>query len=60
VVEVFSLVDHPTAKTAYAWIYKNDAGKLRHVAVLEVLPVNSPQDAVREAIVADSKLNQNG
>jgi hypothetical protein len=45
-VEVFSLVNHPTATTAYAWSYQKD-GKMRYVAVLEVPPVSSAHDAVR-------------
>jgi hypothetical protein len=33
-VEEFRLIDHPRAKTAFAWSYKNDAGETRYVAVL--------------------------
>ena len=55
VVEVFSLTDHSKAKHAYAWSYKNDAGKMSHVAVLEVPPITSPRDAVRAYIVAESR-----
>ena len=58
-VEVFSLVNHPAAKTAFAWGYKNDAGKMRYVAVLKVPPINSPIDAVRASIVADAKAYEN-
>jgi hypothetical protein len=54
-VEVFSLVNHPTAKIAYAWSYKNDAGKMRYIAVLEAPPINSPIDAVRASIFAEAK-----
>jgi hypothetical protein len=55
VVEVFSLINHPAAKRAYAWSYKNDAGKMSHVAVLEVPPIASSRDAVRAYIVAESR-----
>src|SRR5687768_15943882 len=54
-IEVFSLVNHPTGKTAYAWSYKNEAGKMRYIAVLKIPPINSPIDAVRASIVADAK-----
>ena len=59
VVEVFSLVNHPRAKEAYAWSYDNDAGELRHVAVLGIPPVNSAHDAVRAYIVAEAKKKEN-
>lgn len=32
-VEVFDLIDHPTAKRAYAWAHETDAGGPRYVAV---------------------------
>jgi hypothetical protein len=57
-VEVFALPGHPKAKICYAWSYrkrKNDEGKERFVAVLEIPPVNSPQTAVRASIISDSK-----
>jgi hypothetical protein len=56
-VEVFVLTRHPKAKICYAWNHRE--GKKyqdeRFVAVLEILPVNSPQTAVRASIVSDSK-----
>jgi len=55
VVEVFQLVNHPQAKEAYAWSYETDAGETRHVAVLIIPPINSPADAVRAAIIAESQ-----
>jgi len=55
IVEVFSLVNHPKAKDPYAWTYKNDAGELRHVAVLGVPPINAAYDAVRAYIVVQSR-----
>lgn len=46
---------HPDASTAYAWTYEDDDGKLHHLAVLGVPPINSPVDAVRAAAVAESR-----
>lgn len=54
-VEVFDLIGHPTAKRAYAWAHETDQGKMRYVAVLREGPVDSPQKAVRAAIVAEVK-----
>lgn len=56
-VEVFDLTGHPKAKRAYAWSHlqgKNDQGE-RFVAVLEIPPVKSSQEAVRVQIVKYSK-----
>jgi hypothetical protein len=47
IVEVFTLIGHPTAKHAYAWSYENEGGKWHHVVVLEITPINSAYDAVR-------------
>jgi hypothetical protein len=53
-VEVFELIDHPTAKKCYAWSYLVDkSGKRRFIAVLHRGPIDSPKKAVRGAIVAD-------
>jgi hypothetical protein len=51
VVEVFDLTGHPKAKRAYGWAYQ-DGKETRFVAVLELPPVDSPNTAVRMAIVA--------
>ena len=51
--EVFA-ISHPKASFAYAWAHETDDGKRRFVAVLGVPPVNSAQDAVRAAIVAET------
>ena len=51
-VEVFDLIDHPTAQRAYAWAYETDAGNIRYLAVLHEPPVDSPETAVRAAIAA--------
>ena len=49
-VEVFDLIGHAKAERCYAWAHKTDNGK-RYVAVLELPPVNSPETAVRAAIM---------
>jgi hypothetical protein len=53
-VEVFDLVGHPKAKRAYAWSYR-DGNETKCVAVLEIPPVDSPQNAVKVAIAAKAK-----
>lgn len=53
-VEIFALIDHPTAKRCFAWAHETDEGK-RYVAVLELPPVTSAQTAVRAAIVNEIK-----
>src|SRR5713226_6115498 len=51
-VHVFDLTGHPKAKRAYAWSSPMPgSSKHRFVAVLQLPPVFSPQDAVRAAIV---------
>ncbi len=54
-VETFTLQNHTRAKRAYAWGYSNGLGGLEVVAVLEIPPVESPQTAVKAAIVAQAK-----
>ena len=49
-VEVFRVRGHPHATHVYAWTYADDDGKLHHLAVLGVPPVNSAYDAVRASI----------
>lgn len=56
-VETFGLLAHPSAAICYAWAYQ-DGGTWHHTAVLSTPPVNTPQDAVRAAIVAKVK-NEN-
>jgi hypothetical protein len=56
VVHVFELASHPTATRAYAWSSPIEGStKRRFFAVLQQPPVDSPQAAVRAAIVAESK-----
>jgi hypothetical protein len=56
VVHVFDLAGHPTATRAYAWSSPIEGStKRRFVAVLHQPPVDSPQAAVRVAIVAEHR-----
>lgn len=59
IVEVFELKDHPKAKKAYAWTHDTDdpLHPKRHVTVLHVPPITSPQLAVRAAIVKEYRDN---
>ena len=60
VVEQFELVGHPKAKRCYAWSHRDGPidSEERFVAVLELPPVDSPQSAVKVAIVAEIKRNR--
>jgi len=51
-VEVFRLSGHPKAKRCFAWSHKDGPqdSQDKFVAVLEIPPVKSAQDAVRVAI----------
>jgi hypothetical protein len=61
VVHVFDLTGHPTASRAYAWSSPIEGSdKRRFFAVLHQGPVKSPVDAVRAAIVAESKGAEHG
>lgn len=54
VVQVFELLDHPNAKRCYAWSHSiDDSEKRQFYAVLHQPPVDSPQAAVRAAIISD-------
>jgi hypothetical protein len=57
VVEVFDLINHPTAKMIYAWSHDTDDpnNPKRHVTVLHIHPIKSARDAVRAAIVQEFK-----
>lgn len=58
-VEVFDIEGHPTAKRCYAWSHEiDDLKKRKFYAVLHQGPVNSPQAAVRAAIVHEVKTNR--
>ena len=54
-VQVFDLIDHPTAQRCYAWSYETDERKERTLAVLHEGPVDSPRKAVQAAIVRDAR-----
>ena len=55
-VEVFDLADHPTASRCYAWSHAvDDSENRRFVAVLHERPVDSPEAAVRAAIVQEQR-----
>ena len=56
VVHVFTVHGHPKARKAYAWSSPIEGGdKRRFFAVLHLPPVTSPVEAVRAAIVAESR-----
>jgi hypothetical protein len=56
VVEVFDLTGHPKASRVYAWAHETDNPKRpKHVTVLHIPPVVSPETAVRAAIVQESR-----
>lgn len=54
-VEIFKLYDHPEAEHVYAWSHETDdpANPKRHVTVLHVGPITSPQRAVQAAIMQE-------
>lgn len=55
VVQVFDLQSHPTAKRCYVWSHDIEGSKKKFFAVLHQGPIDSPQTAVRAAIVAEYK-----
>lgn len=55
VVQVFNLHGHPTATRCYAWSHRTKGKKRRFVVVLHQVPVDSPEKAVRAAVIAESK-----
>ena len=58
VVEVFDLIGHPKTHRVYAWAHETDEpGKPRHVTVLHLPPVVSPETAVRASIVQEYRNN---
>jgi len=52
-VQVFALSGHPTAKRAYAWSHEGTSSRRQIHAVLGLPPVDSPQMAVRTAILSE-------
>ena len=59
-VEVFDLQDHPEASRVYAWSHETEDDKQRHVTVLHIPPVTSPEAAVRAAIIQEYRDSQYG
>jgi hypothetical protein len=56
VVHVFDLIGHPKATLAYAWSSPVEgSNKRRFFAVLHTDAIKSPRDAVRAAIVAETR-----
>ena len=56
VIHVFDLEGHPKAQLAYAWSSPIEGpDRRKFYAVLHILPVDSPEAAVRAAIVADHR-----
>ena len=53
-VSVFKVTGHPQTDTAYAWADRS-LDKKRHVAVLKISPVESPETAVKAVIIATIK-----
>ena len=54
-VEVFQIRGHPKAQHAYAWSHlsgPNDK-ETKYITVLELPPVDSPQTAVKAAIMSE-------
>ena len=59
VVHLFDLEGHPKTTRAYAWSSPIEGStKRRFFAVLHILPIESPLDAVRAAIVAEQKVKE--
>ena len=53
---MFDLIDHSTASRYYAWSHAIEGSENRRfVAVLHQGPVDSPEKAVRVAIVQEQK-----
>jgi hypothetical protein len=57
IVEVFELTGHATAHRVYAWAHETDDPQkpVRHVTVLHLHPIKSAQDAVRAAILQETR-----
>ena len=55
IVEVFELRGHPKTERIYAWSHDTDDPKKprRHVTVLHIAPITSPEAAVRAHIIQE-------
>lgn len=59
IISVFSLRGHPQATKCYAWSSPIERStKRRYFAVLHASPIDSPEKAVRAAIVHDHKKDE--
>jgi hypothetical protein len=60
-VEVFDLLDHPTASRIYAWSHDTDdpSNPRRHVTVLHLPPAITPRKAVQVSIASDFREQAN-
>lgn len=54
-VQVFNSIGHPTASRCYAWSHTTKSHERKFVAMLHQGTVDSPQAAVKAAIVQDLK-----
>lgn len=60
-VEVFDLIDHPTATRCYAWSHEIEGSyQRRYVTVLHTGPFGSPRTAVQAAIVQEHREGNRG
>jgi hypothetical protein len=57
-VQIFELLEHPTAKLCYAWSEASTGNNRRFFAALHVPPINGAAGAVRASIVADARKAQ--
>jgi hypothetical protein len=57
-VEIFELIGHSKASRLYAWSHDTDGPKKRHVTVLHLAPIDSPEAAVRASIARDYRLGE--
>ncbi len=55
-VEVFEIKGHPQAKRAYGWGFEKDKGKVEFATVLELLPVDGPEAAVKAYLVSQKQI----
>jgi hypothetical protein len=53
VVEVFMILGHPATKTVYAWTEPREdlESAPKHITMLHLPPVDSPQSAVRQSLL---------
>jgi hypothetical protein len=54
-VEVFDLAWHETARTCYAWVHNSENEPAKIFALPRNKAVDSPQQAVQAAIIADTQ-----